>query len=244
MVIIAAEMDTGRRFLSSADLAVDEGAADDAVNPLEQAFVGVFRDVLRPIFDEVYPEMRTEEITIDNIRDEAENVIMFGMGCGINIYVGRNKYTSLGSYIEEFATKKDEIKNGARWAVQPTVKGELLESHGLSEEQFLIKVLSINVWPHAIVTYQDSESWYDRENYGGVFQFAVVVEFRVTIEDISTIEPEGIETQLARYRNLCSSSSRYNDNELRTWAKSLGFENTDTMSKDALCEVVGGYYGF
>ena len=223
-----------RRFISTADFGYD-----GEESPLLAAFDAILVDIVTPIFAEVYPEL--EDIELSGIYDKEDNIVMFEVAGYAASPMRQNVYRDFDPIIEQFAGKKQQILNGVSWAIHPTMKEELLERYDLSVEQFLIKTVKVEVKPHLTASYLTNEAA-NNPGYAGETLFSVHVMFHLSIEDLSTLEPDGEEAVRLRYANLCAEKSLYSEDELRTWAIGLGVIGTEEMTKEELCHAVRRYY--
>ena len=225
---------TSRRFLTYEDFFGDPDQEDDMPDTgLYTAFSGILEGIVTPIFAEVYPEL--DGVEVSNIQSSEGNVLEFHVTGYHNMPNELDKATELADLMTEFAGKKQQILNGVQWAIYPTMRESLLEQYDLSEEQFLVKTVKVNVEPRLTSYYSSRERG---GNYLGDIYLRITVVFSLTIEDISTMEPGGEETLRLRLENLCSSTSRYPLKELQDWAKSLGAQYIEDMTREELCSFV------
>lgn len=225
-----------RRFLTIEDIFEESGDEDEGTI-FYTAFTNILESIIAPIFAEVYPQL--EDVTTSNIRPKDNNVLEFSVtGYQDAMYNKLNKPIELGDMMKEFAEKQQQILNGVRWAIYPTMRGSLLEQYGLSEEQFLVKTVAVEVNPRLFSYYSES-GIRERHRYLGEVYFSVAVIFSLVIEDISTMEPEGEEAVRLRLESLCSPTSRYPLQELRDWARQLGSGDREgAMTRADLCAFV------
>lgn len=225
-----------RRFISTDDFGYEEEGS-----PLLDALILILTDLVTPIFAEVYPEL--EDIEISGVNDAAGNTVMFEISGYVSSPLKPDVQRDFDPIITEFAGKKQQILNGLRWAIYPTMKEELLDKYDLSAEQFLIKTERLEVLPQLSAIYSTDQALLD-PSYAGRTLFIVSVVFYLSIEDLSTLEPEGEEVIRLRYNNLCTTNSRYSEQELRRWALDLSIPGAGDMSRLQLCDAVKEYYGW
>lgn len=224
---------SNRRFLTIEDIYGEEDEVDQPDTAFFTAFSGILESILAPIFTDVYPELGGIELTNVDARDD--HVLEFVLTGYDNKTIQRHLHLNLGNLITEFAEKQQQILNGVRWAIYPTIRESLLKQYDLSEEQFLVRTVNVEVVP----TLMPMCSRYHRtpDTYG-IMHFAINVIFSLTIEDISSMEPGGSEAARLRLENLCTPNSRYPLQELRDWAERLGASYTEDMTREELCRYV------
>ena len=206
---------------------------------LAYSFESIILDIVTPIYREVYPDLA--DIELVNIQDVRDNVVVFIMGAHDMTRLGKDDSEDFSIRITEFAEKKQKILNGVRWAIYPTMKESLLEQHDLNAEQFLVKTVDVKVIPTLFASHDTGEEE-GTPDYAADISFSVHVEFHLTIEDISTLEPEGEESIRLRLLNLCSEDSRYPIRELRHWARDLGVRGSDVLQRGELCAAIRQHY--
>ena len=225
----------GRRFLTVEDVFGNpEGVDDEPDTPFYEAFDGILASIVTPIFAEVYPDLTNAELV--SVKPANNNVLKFSIAAYHNTPIHESANLELGDLMAEFVQKKQQILNGIQWAIYPTMRASLLEQYDLSEEQFLVRTVGVDVIPRLAVLCGPFTSGPD---HFGVLHFRVTVIFSLTIEDISTMEPGGVEAVRLRLESLCSPMSRYPLQELRDWAQRLGSgDHEGVMTREELCQFV------
>ena len=222
-----------RRFLTADDF--NTYGEDDAIaDTLTDTFAAILEEIVRPVFDVVYPEF-ANKVELENVFGEGNSdVVEFNLGVWYNIPLESEIFNDISSWINEFAEKKSQIETAVNYALSPTLSDDMLHKHGLSEEQFIVSLDRVHVEVHSTV----------RTGERAALTFHPMIYIYLRIEDISAFEPEGIEAQRLRYNNLCITQANYPESEARDWAISLGIAGADKMTRPELCAALRGYHKF
>lgn len=141
-----------------------------------------------------------------------------------------NRY-DLGT-VTELATY---VKNNLNDKIIPYVKQEFLNRVGLSENQFIIRVKNLKVYP-TVQTNKNIQPC--------ITNILVTIEFDMSIQDMSGFIPGGEYALKIKYNNLCSSYTTQSVDELRDWARTIGVRNYMNLLKEQLCEAIKSTYGW
>jgi len=113
------------------------------------------------------------------------------------------------------------------------VSDKNLNDTGLSEEQFVIQLISLNIYPEVRV--------YQEKNEVALFTKEIFIELVLNIEDITELHPGGLQMLYIKYNNLCQDNSRYSLTELKEWVENLGYK---TSTKQQMCRIIKNHYNF
>lgn len=242
-------MDQGlsRRFLTTEDFAWHEGTEDEPEgNELLPLFIDLLSSIVMPVFDEVYPELLNKVADLPNGIDVYEgdnNTILFPMILMSDRYLV-DKYSEsrvLSNLVAKFCAAKTRISQAvADSTINGYVKPDILAQQELSSDQFLVRIVDVDIQPDVIV----STSGRLPDKTPAMINFYITVTFHLQIEDISSLDPDGIDALRIRFNNLCADNGRYPENELRGWAVSLNVRGADRMEKRELCAAIRNHYNF
>ena len=230
-------MDGHRRFLDASDF-----LPLNQPNDLRQAFWNVLEDAIQPVFDAVYPEIKEREIYLDKIEDADQDVISFGFRFGYHHDLIDGEQTDISDAVAAFAGKKKRMMISLSNKLMPAISAEMLNAHGLSEDQFVAQTIAIDVKPFVSV-YMHPEEDTEPGERGGL-SFEIIIEIYLRIEDVSELQPGEIQALRLKYINLCRSNTTMSFDELKEWAHDIGIADVDNMSKPTLCAAVRDHYGF
>jgi hypothetical protein len=222
-----------RRFIDSKDLEENED------------LYGSIGELLTLI---IFPEFQSlltndHDFYFDFINDLEPNNL--SIHCRIHVFslnIPADKDVSSTEFIEKYIAIKDKAMSNIIAKMSPTVKEDYLSRVSLSNDQFIIKLINIDLRPD-VRAYADSG--YDlgpENNQYGSLTAEVYITLILNIEDISGLEPNEIQALQAKYNYLCSEYSRQAITELQEWAKQLGLPIYNT--KQELCLAIKSYYGF
>ena len=227
------------RFLSDDDFYDFRRGEIPEMELLLDSFITLFKDIIRPLVDNVYPDL-VQDLNFLDTEDKENNVINFRYGCGSATSIDENNDLDLSKIIGGFERKRKQLVNGIRFAMEPAVSGDILLDHDLSEDQFLIKLIRSEIVADSMV--------YENSGYNGEVAdvwFGIFIHIYVTIEDISELEPDGREMSRVRFNNLCGATGeRYPLEELKAWAAKLGIKDWKQMTKQDACLAIKEYYDF
>ena len=182
-------------------------------------------------------------VSLEELNDAPDGVTVWKMEFFKREVLTRKSTTDMSAFTVEFHQKSQQIINGVKWAMSPAVSDEVLRSHGLSEEQFVVKFADVTVEPVVTMHYsQHNAQLY--LGYMGELDISIFVDIHLQIEDISAYAPGETEALRLKYLSLCDERTRYSGEELKEWAINLGIVDADVMTKSELCSAVGDYYGF
>lgn len=109
-----------------------------------------------------------------------------------------------------------------------------LNDAGLSEDQFIIQLKSLEIIPNVRVFQEDSKT-------KALFTHEILITLIVNMEDISGLQPGGLEMLYLKYKNLCLDQSGYSVQELKDWVLDLKYK---PGSKHDMCQKIKHHYGF
>ena len=220
-----------RRFITSEEI-------NDLDDNKQLSFLinNLFTDVIKPEFIAV---VSTEDIDIelDNTEDIADNKIRYEYSVTLFAEQYENKQLfDFTTYIETYYLFKDTILNNLKQKLKPTIDEDLLIKVGLSPQQFLIQTYNIKMTPF----FRSYSNFSTNNVYGNAH---IIIDF--SIEDISELEPEGIQALKTKYNYLCDNYNTSSTKELKQWALSLNIvDNVEELSRNELCNIIKLYYQF
>ena len=230
-------MDDHRRFLEASDF-----LPLNQPNDLRQAFWLTLDSAIQPVFDAVYPDIKEREIYLDKIEDADQDVMGFGFRFGYHSDLIDGEQTDISDAVAAFAGKKKRIMAALKKALMPAISAEMLNAHGLSEDQFVAQTIAIDVKPFVSVYVHMEDDTEPRDR--GNLSFDIIIEIYLRIEDVSELQPGEIQALRLKYVNLCRSNTTMSFDELKEWAHDIGIADVDNMSKPTLCAAVRDHYGF
>lgn len=182
------------------------------------------------------PEFKTfsNDYYLDKIADVRNNVKFI---CRFSVKDDKiipnkvNEYTS-ADFFKKFLAIYPEIVKNITKKMSPVNAIELNKAE-LSEDQFIIKLIDLTIYPEVRV--------YNEANEPGYYIREIYIELTLNIEDVSELHLDGIQMLYFKYKNICEDNSRYSLTELKEWVESLGYK-VDT--KQQMCQLIKMHYDF
>lgn len=138
------------------------------------------------------------------------------------------------SIVKKFYKNKYDNLDKLKKEMIPSIKDKNLLDEGLSPNQFIIICKNINLS-------LDIFTSYDKEYNEVLLKCFLRLKIRINIEDISELEPGGIDASKIRYHHLCNRTG--NREELKKWTKELGII-LPKGTKNVMCSLIRDHYGF
>jgi hypothetical protein len=218
-----------RNYVKAEDLGFVESKF--IYGPFPQAMENLLKNIIVPEFKYI-----STDFYMDDVIDVKNNLLI---KCRINVEnqaIVNNKQ-SYAEY-ESMSFEKQFLKVYNQSLINITnkmtpVNTNFLNKVGLSENQFIINLISLDIYSNVKVYQEPGEI--------GDFTKEILIDLIINIEEISELHPGGLEMLYLKYKNLCVNNSRYNLNELREWVQDLGYI---LGSKDEMCQIIKTHYGF
>jgi hypothetical protein len=221
-----------RRYIDEEDLKIDfENHNESLYHHIEQLLKNIIVQEFKTISQDFY---------LDNVSDTDNNVKFLCRLAVEDNYVVPNK--SLTKYPYSEYTSQDFLKSFLQ--IYPIalkniskkmspISDKKLNDAGLSEDQFIIQLISLSIYPEVRVFQEESET--------ALYVKEIYIELILNIEDITELQPDGLQMLSIKYTNLCQDNSRYSLNELTEWVESLGYK---VGTKQQMCRIIKNHYNF
>jgi hypothetical protein len=150
-------------------------------------------------------------------------------------YEINNNYDT-GDFLEAYISHRNTILANLTKDLIPGVNEKWMIEAKLSPDKYVVRVSNIDM-KVSTNTINDGE-----ENVFVIERVVIMLTF--SVEDITTLQPGQPQALQARYNFLCGGSNLAATEELRQWARDIGFPRADISSKQQLCLFISNYYGF
>ncbi len=184
----------------------------------------------------ILPEFKTfsNDYYLDEIIDINNNVKFL---CRFEVdhdYLVPNKYNEYTSsdFLKKFLAIYPDIVKNITKKMSP-VNNKKLNKAELSENQFIINLIDLNIYPEVRV--------FNEPNIPVIYTKEIYIELILNIEDITDLHPGGVQMLYLKYKNICEDSSRYSLIELKEWTESLGYK---VGTKQQMCKLIKMHYEF
>lgn len=208
--------------------------AEDINNTdLEGAIGTLLENIIIPEFVSISQDFYLDNIT--NINND------LNIECRIHVdydYVVPNHQYDMAEYDSvDFMRNFLKIYNNAMENITNRMKfvsDKDLNDAGLSEDQFIIQLKSLEIIPNVRVFQEDPKT-------KALFTHEILINLIVNMEDITGLQPGGLEMLYLKYKNLCLDQSGYSVQELKDWVMALKYK---PGSKHDMCQKIKQHYGF
>lgn len=221
-----------RRYIDSEDLKIDfENYHESLFHHIEQLLKNIIVSEFKTI---------SQDFNLDDISDDMNNVKCL---CRLavedddvvpNKSLTKNPHSEYTShdFLKLFLQIYPQAMKNIIKKMSP-VNDKTLNDVDLSEDQFIIQLISINIYPEVRVFGEPGEI--------ASFVKEIYIELVLNIEDITELHPNGLQMLSIKYNNLCEKNSRYSLNELKEWVESLGYK---VGTKQQMCRIIKNHYDF
>lgn len=196
-------------------------------------FFKAMQDLLSNI---IIPEFKSisTDFYLDEVTDVHDHILL---QCRINV---SNKEITLKNEVEYDSINflKDFLKLYNQAIVNISdkmspVHEKDLNNAGLSEDQFIVNLISLNIYPNVKI--------FNAPGQLPDLTEEILIDLILNMEEISELRPGGLGMLYLKYKNLCMNHSRYNTNELKEWIQDLGY---NLSSKEEMCHMIKTHYDF
>lgn len=189
----------------------------------------LLKNIIVPEFKTFSNDYYLDEIT--DVRNNVKFICRFSVENDKIMPNKENDYTS-ADFLKKFLAIYPEIVKNITKKMSPVNTKELNKAE-LSEDQFIIKLIDLTIYPEVRV--------FNEANEPGYYIKEIYIELILNIEDVSELHPDGIQMLYLKYKNLCKDNSIYSLTELKQWIGSLGYK-VDT--KQQMCQLIKMHYDF